>query len=81
VSRHCPGCLTTLWGGRVDVPQVLGVNAGSLENAAGLVPYGNLWTRSARPWVSFAPGPRWETQPDEPLAMIRAWQERPDRQR
>lgn len=77
VLCHCANCLTVLWGGRPDVPQVVGVNAGSLEDAAGLEPYGNMWTRSARPWVRLAPGPRFERQPEEPLAMIHAWQGRP----
>ncbi|MGI9433057.1 MAG: GFA family protein [Myxococcota bacterium] len=74
---YCGDCLTNLWGQNVDIPQVRGVNAGSLEDAAGLEPYGNMWTRSARPWVSFAPGPRFEQHPPDRLAMIRAWQERP----
>ena len=77
VMRHCPSCLTSMWAGQKAIPQVLGVNAGSLEDAAGLTPYGNMWTRSARPWVAFAPGPRFETQPEDRLAMIKAWAERP----
>lgn len=77
VLTHCTHCLTGVWGGRPSMPQVLGVNAGGLEDAAGLTPYGNMWTRSARPWVAFAPGPRFEAQPEDPLAMIRAWQSRP----
>jgi hypothetical protein len=77
IMTHCPNCLTTLWAGRADVPQVLGLNSGSLENTADLQPYGNMWTRSARSWVKFAEGPQFEQQPDDPLAMIRAWLERP----
>ena len=75
---HCSNCLTILWGRSLEVPQVLGLNAGSLEDAAGLTPYGNMWTRSARPWASFAPGPQHEQQPEDPLAMIHAWLERPE---
>ena len=45
--------------------------------ASDLEPWGNMWTRSARPWVAFAPGPRFEQQPEDPLAMVRAWHERP----
>lgn len=77
VLHHCTHCLTLLWGGRPSMPQVLGVNAGGLEDVAGLTPYGNMWTRSARPWVAFAPGPRFEQQPEDPLAMVKAWQGRP----
>jgi hypothetical protein len=74
---YCTNCLTFLWGGSDDVPQVLGLNAGSLEDTASLQPYGNMWTRSARRWASFADGPRYEKHPDEPLAMIHAWLRRP----
>jgi hypothetical protein len=77
VVTCCANCLTILWGGQPDIPQILGVNAGSLEDTAGLQPYGNMWTRSARAWASFAAGPQYEQQPDDPLAMIRAWLERP----
>jgi hypothetical protein len=76
VATHCANCLTVLWAGRPEVPQVVGLNAGALEDVAGLTPYGNMWTRSARPWVAFAPGPRYERQPEDPLAMIHHWQER-----
>ena len=75
ILTHCVECLTPLWGGRPDMPQVVGLNAGSLEDAAGLTPHGNMWTRSARPWVALAPGPRFEQQPEDPLALVRAWQE------
>lgn len=75
--HHCANCLTILWVGQPDIPQVLGLNAGSLDDTAGLTPHGNMWTRSARPWVTFAPGPQFPQQPDEPLSMIRAWQGRP----
>lgn len=77
IMSHCGNCLTGLWTGRADIPQVLGLNAGSLEDVAGLTPYGNMWTRRARPWVSLAPGPRFEENPEDPLAMIHAWQDRP----
>ncbi len=75
--HHCANCLTVLWSGRPDVPQVVGVNAGSLEDTAGLEPWGNMWTRSARSWAQLAAGPRYEEHPPDPLAMIRAWSERP----
>ncbi len=77
VLGYCKRCLTVLWAGRVEVEAVRGLNAGCLEGTAGLTPYGNMWTQSARPWVAFAPGPRFEASPDDPLAMIHAWQGRP----
>ncbi|MBW2312689.1 MAG: GFA family protein [Deltaproteobacteria bacterium] len=75
ILTHCAECMTIIWGGRPDMPQVVGLNAGSLKDIAGLMPHGNMWTRSARPWVTFAPGPRFEQQPEDPLALVRAWQE------
>ena len=77
VIRYCANCLTQLFSGRANVPQVVGLNAGSLEATAGLQPYGNMWTRSARPWATFAAGPQYEQQPDDPLALIHAWLGRP----
>ncbi len=76
VMTYCGNCLTQMWGSNPDVPQVAGLNAGSLEDAAGLEPYGNMWTRSARPWAPLAPGPQFEQQPEDPLAMVHAWLER-----
>jgi hypothetical protein len=77
VMTFCENCRTMLFGYSEEFPQVLGLNAGSLEAAAGFTPYGNMWTSSARPWVKFAPGPRFERDPEDPLAMIHAWQGRP----
>ena len=76
---HCANCLTIMWGYSEEIPQIRGLNAGSLDSSAGFRPYGNMWTRSARPWASFAPGPQFEQQPEDPLAMVRAWHEQPDR--
>jgi hypothetical protein len=76
---YCGNCLTMMWGSSAQIPQIRGLNAGCLEACAGLEPYGNMWTRSARPWVELAPGPCFEQQPEDPLALVRAWQERPTR--
>jgi len=75
---HCTNCLTILWAGRTEIPTIGGLNAGCLDDVAGLTPYGNMWTRSARPWVRMAPGPQFEENPGEPMAMVHAWQGRPD---
>jgi hypothetical protein len=77
VVTRCANCATPLWFLNAEIPQVRGLNSGSLEDVAGLTPYGNMWTSSARPWVTFAPGPQFEKQPPEPLAMIHIWQGRP----
>jgi hypothetical protein len=76
-ATYCADCHTFVWSYSEDVPQLRGLNAGGLEASAGLAPYGNMWTRSARPWVKLADGPQFERQPEDPLAMIHAWQGRP----
>jgi hypothetical protein len=81
IMNHCPNCLTVLWAENPEIQQLRGLNSGTLENTGDLEPYGNMWTRSARSWASMAPGPCFEQQPDDPLAMVRAWQERPQRSR
>ena len=74
---YCGNCLTVMWQYSAQMPQIRGLNAGSLDSSADLRPYGNMWTRSAHPWVALAPGPRFDQQPEDPLALVRAWQERP----
>ena len=74
---HCANCLTHLWGRSEEMPQIRGLNAGSLEATSELQPYGNMWARSKRDWVVLAPGPVHDQQPEDPLAMVRAWAERP----
>jgi hypothetical protein len=43
---YCGNCLTMMWGHSPEVPQVWGLNAGSLDSSADLRPYGNMWTRA-----------------------------------
>jgi len=76
---HCANCLTFLWGSSEELPQIYGLNAGSLEATHGLEPYGNMWARSKREWAGLAPGPVYEQQPEDPLAMVHAWAARPTR--
>ena len=74
---HCANCLTHLWGRGEDMPQIRGLNAGCLEAADGIEPWGNMWVASKREWASLAPGPVFERQPEDSLAMVRAWATRP----
>ncbi len=74
---YCTNCLTQLWGRTEHLPQIRGLNAGSLDAASGLQPYGNMWVRSKRDWAALAPGPVYDQQPEDPLAMVRAWATRP----
>ncbi len=71
----CANCLVRLWNVSLVAPNIVGLQAGTLDDPKAYEPYGNLWTRSARPPGLFAPGPRFERQPEEPLAMVKLWQE------
>jgi hypothetical protein len=66
-----------VWGEPAKVPQVRTLRPGTLDDPRAWTPFGNMWTVRALPWVALAPGPRFERQPEDPLAMVRAWQERP----
>ena len=76
-SLRCPDCGTRLWSEPVKFPQIRTLRPGTLDDPRAYVPYGNMWTASAQPWAGFAPGPRFERQPEDLLAMVRLWQERP----
>ena len=78
-SVRCAHCGTRLWGEPARFPQVRVLCPGTLDDPRAYEPFGSMWTASAHPWVSLPPGPRFERQPDDPLAMVRAWQERPGR--
>lgn len=71
----CAHCLVRLWGDSPGVPQILGLSPGTLDDPKAYEPYGNIWTRSARPPVLLARGPCFERQPEDPIAMVKIWQE------
>lgn len=75
-NRHCVGCATRLWGEPVRFPQLLVLRPGTLDQPETYTPYGDIWTASARSWVGFTGGPRFERQPEDPLALSRAWRDR-----
>ena len=74
---RCAHCGTRVWGEPARVPQIRTLRPGTLDDPRAWEPYGNMWTASALPWVSLAPGPRFERQPEDLLAMVKAWQGRP----
>lgn len=78
-SIRCAECGTRLWSEPVKFPQVRTLRPGTLDDPRAYEPFGNIWTASAHRWAALAPGPCFEGQPEDPLAMVRAWQERPQR--
>jgi hypothetical protein len=75
-GRCCPECPVRLWGEPVKLPQLLILRPGTFDDPGVHEPFGDIWTQSARPWVGFTRGPRFEGQPKDPTALFRAWQER-----
>lgn len=47
----CPGCGTSIHGGRVGVPDWYSLRLGSCNQRHALTPKGQIWHRSAQPWI------------------------------
>ncbi len=73
-GRFCANCAARLWGEPVKFPQLFVLRPGTFDTPLAHPPFGDIWTRSACPWVAFTNGPRFEGQPEDPLALVRAWQ-------
>jgi hypothetical protein len=71
----CANCLVRLWGESLRSPNIVGLSPGTLDDPKAYEPFGNIWTRSARPPGLFARGPCFERQPEDPIAMVKIWQE------
>jgi hypothetical protein len=76
-GKFCGDCATRLWGEPVRFPQIAVLRPGTLDDTTWLDPVAHIWMRSAQPWVALPEGSvTFETQPDDPLALIKMWQER-----
>lgn len=75
-GRFCETCATRLWGEPPKLPAVLVLRPGTLDAPLPFAPFGDIWTDSARPWVARTGGPQFPRQPEDPLALVRAWSER-----
>jgi hypothetical protein len=57
VSRHfCPECGTPLYSALAELPELLFVKVGTLDNPAEVKPRGHMWCDSMLPWVDAADG-------------------------
>ena len=75
----CAECGASLWGERRNLPELLNLQPGTLDDTSWFRPVGHIWTRSAQPWVTIPPEAlRYEMQPEDPLPLVRAWKSRPD---
>jgi hypothetical protein len=80
-GKFCADCSTRLWGEPLKFPQVVVVQPGTLDDTTWLRPIGHIWTRSKQPWVSIPNDTlNFEGQPDDPMIMVKAWQDRAARE-
>jgi hypothetical protein len=74
-ATRCTECGIRVWSESLRSPQIVWLSPGTLDDPRSYAPFGNMWTASAHSWVALAPGPRFERQPEDPLALTRAWQQ------
>ena len=80
-GRFCGACSTRLWGEPERHPRVRILRPGTPHDTTGLQPIGSIWTRSAQPWVAALGGAfDHAEQPQDPPALVRAWQGRAQQQ-
>jgi hypothetical protein len=78
-NRRCAECGTCIFGEIAAMPEVLALQAGTLDDTSWLEPIAHIWTRSAQPWVEIPTNVlRFEKQPDDDLELVRAWKGRRD---
>ncbi len=78
--RQCRDCGCCLWGEIDGLPEVVALQAGTLDDASWLEPIAHIWTSSAQPWIEIPTnGRRYEKQPPDNLELVRAWKSRHDR--
>jgi hypothetical protein len=72
----CADCGTRLFHVPARHPKIANVKPGTLDDTRWLRPAGQMWTRSAQPWLAVPPGPlTFEEQPADFKPMYEAWQE------
>ncbi|MBS1239508.1 MAG: aldehyde-activating protein [Proteobacteria bacterium] len=54
--RHCPACLTRLYGVSSAVPGIAIMRAGTLDDSASLVPGLHVFTSTKQPWIALPEG-------------------------
>jgi len=76
-GKFCGECATRLWGEPARFPHIVVLRPGTLDDTTWLDPVAHIWMRSAQPWVSVPTGAlTFETQPQDPMALINLWRER-----
>lgn len=72
----CGNCGTRLFHDRAYNPNTINVKAGTLDDTSHLRPVGNIWTRSAQPWVTISDDMlNYEGQPDDVHLLWERWKQ------
>jgi hypothetical protein len=70
----CRDCGSRIAHGYVEKAGALGVRGGTFDDTSWLVPVGDIWVRSAQPWVRFVDGGlKSDAQPADMAAYIEAY--------
>ncbi len=72
-GRYCGRCAARVWGEPVKLPTLFVLRPGTFDEALLFPPFGDIWTSEAQAWVAFNDGPRFPVQPEDSLALVRAW--------
>ena len=79
-NRRCPTCGCCIWGEIDGLPEVVALQAGTLDDTSWLEPVAHIWTIRAQPWVEIPTDVLvYEKQPDDNLEIVRAWKSRNQR--
>lgn len=75
-NLFCGDCGTRLFHERTYSPDTINVKAGTLDDTSWLHPVGNLWTRSAQPWVIISDKLlNYDGQPEDILPLWKKWEQ------
>jgi hypothetical protein len=74
-NRRCAECGACVWG--EITPEVVALQAGTLDDTSWLTPIAHIFVSRAQPWVEI-PGDVlvYEREPEDDLELVRAWKSR-----
>lgn len=66
--HSCPVCLTEIYSHNEQLPDIVTLRAGTLDDAKSLTPAAYMWIGSRQPWIELPHGARtYDTQPTDPV--------------
>ena len=78
-TRRCADCGACLWGEIAAMPEVVALQAGTLDDTSWLEPIAHIFTSRAQPWVEIPTDVLlYEREPEDNLELVRAWKSRGD---